>query len=90
MGREDLQLLLLKRRLRIGDCVADLALNQVRRGDSTIALTPKAAGVLEVLVFLAGQSVSKERLLLEVWRDETPTDCTIVGIVDSDSHVYRR
>lgn len=73
--------MLLKRRLRIGDCVADLALNQVRRGDSTIALTPKAAGVLEVLVFLAGQSVSKERLLLEVWRDETPTDDVVIHAI---------
>jgi microcompartment protein CcmK/EutM len=23
-------------------------------------------------------------------RDETPTDCTIVGIIDSDSHVYQK
>jgi len=23
-------------------------------------------------------------------RDDTPTDCTIVGIIDSDAHVYQK
>ncbi|MCB1561179.1 MAG: hypothetical protein KDI75_08810, partial [Xanthomonadales bacterium] len=75
MGREDQiqRWLQQSRQLRVGSCRVDLSLNEVQRGDETVRLTPKAAGVLEVLLFIAGQSASKERLLAEIWRGEFPT-----------------
>jgi len=83
MGREDQVQLWLQssRRLCVGECRVDLTLNEVHRTDHTIRLTPKAAGVLEVLLFIAGQPASKERLLAEVWRGETPTDDVVTHAI---------
>ena len=48
MGREDQiqRWLQQSRQLRVGSCRVDLSLNEVQRGDETVRLTPKAAGVL--------------------------------------------
>ena len=83
MGREDQihRWLQQSRRLRVGDCRVDLSLNEVHRGDETTRLTPKAAGVLEVLLFICGQPASRERLLAEVWRGECPTDDVVTQVI---------
>ena len=53
------------------------------KGKPMIALDTVGAGVGELVFWCRGK---------EAWfpfkRDETPTDCTIVGIIDSDSHVF--
>jgi ethanolamine utilization protein EutN len=55
------------------------------RGKPMIALDAVGAGVGELVFWCRGKEAS-----FPFKRDETPTDCTIVGIIDSDSHVNRR
>ena len=55
------------------------------KGKPTIALDAVGAGVGELVFWCRGKEAS-----FPFKRDETPTDCTIVGIIDSDSHVYSR
>lgn len=52
-------------------------------GSPIVALDSIGAGVGELVFWCAGKEAS-----FPFKRDATPTDCTIVGIVDSDSHVY--
>jgi len=48
-----------------------------------IALDSVGAGVGELVFWCRGKEAS-----FPFKRDETPTDCTIVGVIDSDSHVF--
>lgn len=73
--------LLHARHISIGACRLDRALNEVHDGERCTRLMPKAAAVLEVLVHFGGQPVSKERLLLEVWRGEFPTEDVITNAI---------
>ena len=52
------------------------------KGSPTIALDAVGAGVGELVFWCRGKEAS-----FPFKRDETPTDCTIVGIIDSDAHV---
>jgi ethanolamine utilization protein EutN len=52
------------------------------RGKPMIALDAIGAGVGELVFWCRGKEAS-----FPFKRDETPTDCTIVGIIDSDSHM---
>jgi len=52
-------------------------------GKPTIALDSVGAGVGELVFWCRGKEAS-----FPFKRDETPTDCTIVGIIDSDAHVF--
>ena len=53
------------------------------KGSPTIALDAVGAGKGDLVFWCRGKEAS-----FPFKRDETPTDCTIVGIIDSDSHVY--
>ena len=53
------------------------------KGQPTIALDAVGAGVGELVFWCRGKEAS-----FPFKRDETPTDCTIVGIIDSDAHVF--
>jgi ethanolamine utilization protein EutN len=55
------------------------------KGKPMIALDAVGAGVGELVFWCRGKEAS-----FPFTRDETPTDCTIVGIIDSDSHVYQK
>jgi ethanolamine utilization protein EutN len=55
------------------------------KGKPMIALDAVGAGVGELVFWCRGKEAS-----FPFKRDETPTDCTIVGIIDSDSHVYQK
>lgn len=55
------------------------------KGKPMIALDAAGAGVGELVFWCRGKEAS-----FPFRRDETPTDCTIVGIIDSDSHVYKK
>ncbi len=57
---------------------ADLEL----KGKPQVALDAVGAGVGELVFWCRGKEAA-----FPFKRDATPTDCTIVGIVDSDSHV---
>jgi microcompartment protein CcmK/EutM len=61
----------------------DAQLNE--RGKPMIALDAVGAGVGELVFWCRGKEAA-----FPFKRDETPTDCTIVGIIDSDSHVYQK
>lgn len=54
-------------------------------GKPLVALDAVGAGVGELVFWCRGKEAS-----FPFKRDNTPTDCTIVGIIDSDSHVYRK
>lgn len=59
----------------------DADLNE--KGKPMLALDAIGAGVGELVFWCRGKEAS-----FPFKRDETPTDCTIVGIIDSDTHVY--
>jgi ethanolamine utilization protein EutN len=54
------------------------------KGKPTVALDSVGAGVGELVFWCRGKEAS-----FPFKRDNTPTDCTIVGIVDSEAHVHR-
>ena len=53
------------------------------KGKPMIALDAVGAGIGELVFWCRGKEAS-----FPFKRDSTPTDCTIIGIVDSDSHVF--
>ena len=61
----------------------DADLNE--KGKPMIALDAVGAGAGELVFWCRGKEAS-----FPFKRDETPTDCTIVGIIDSDAHVVNR
>ena len=52
-------------------------------GKPMVALDAVGAGVGELVFWCRGKEAA-----FPFKRDETPTDCTIVGIIDSDKHVF--
>jgi ethanolamine utilization protein EutN len=54
-------------------------------GKSLIALDAVGAGVGELVFWCRGKEAS-----FPFTRDNTPTDCTIVGIIDSEKHVNKK
>ncbi len=54
-------------------------------GKPQVALDAVGAGAGELVFWCRGKEAS-----FPFKRDSTPTDCTIVGIVASDSHVYKK
>ena len=54
------------------------------KGTPQVALDAAGAGVGELVFWCRGKEAS-----FPFKRDSTPTDCTIVGIVDSDLHVFK-
>ena len=55
------------------------------KGKPMVALDAVGAGVGELVFWCRGKEAS-----FPFKREEIPTDCTIVGIIDSDAHVYKR
>lgn len=55
------------------------------RGNPLVALDAVGAGVGELVFWCRGKEAS-----FPFKREDTPTDCTIIGIVDSDAHVYKK
>jgi ethanolamine utilization protein EutN len=52
------------------------------KGNPMVALDSVGAGIGELVFWCRGKEAS-----FPFKRDETPTDCTIVGIIDSDAHM---
>ena len=61
-------------RLRVGDWLLDPAMNQISRGAKVERLEPKAVEVLVALAQRAGEVVTRETLLSEVWKGVTVSD----------------
>src|SRR4051812_17773909 len=64
-------------RYGFGAFVMDTGTRELRRGDQTIPLTPKAFDVLQVLVESGGVVVEKQDLLKSVWPDSFVSDETL-------------
>jgi DNA-binding winged helix-turn-helix (wHTH) protein/Tol biopolymer transport system component len=64
-------------KIRIGTWVATPALNLLEEGGRSIRLEPKAMDVLVYLAARAGQVVSVEELLRDVWRGVVVTDASV-------------
>ena len=54
-------------------------------GKPLVALDSVGAGVGELVFWCRGKEAS-----FPFKRENTPTDCTIVGIIDSEKHVYKK
>ena len=63
--------------------VQSLDTNLEPQGKPLVAVDAAGAGVGELVFWCRGKEAS-----FPFKREDTPTDCTIVGIVDSESHVY--
>jgi len=55
------------------------------KGTPIVALDAVGAGFGELVFWCRGKEAS-----FPFKRDETPTDCTVVGIIDSEAHVYQK
>lgn len=55
------------------------------KGTPMVALDAAGAGPGELVFWCRGKEAA-----FPFRRDETPTDCTIVGIIDSDAHVFQK
>lgn len=62
--------------------VQTLNKNLEPQGKPMVAIDSVGAGVGELVFWCRGKEAS-----FPFKRDDTPTDCTIVGIVDSEAHV---
>ncbi len=68
--------------LRVGDVVVDFRRYEASKGGAALKMTPKEFDVLRVLAARAGEVMSRDELLIEVWGYETsPTTRTV------DNHV---
>ncbi len=69
--------------LRVGECVVDIPLREIRAPGARRPrrITPKAMGVLLVLVEHADRVVSRDALLAEVWPDTLPTDDVVTQAI---------
>jgi len=65
--------------------VQSLNKNLDAQGKPMVAIDSVGAGVGELVFWCRGKEAS-----FPFKREDTPTDCTIVGIVDSDKHVSRQ
>ncbi|MFN2501594.1 MAG: EutN/CcmL family microcompartment protein [Pyrinomonadaceae bacterium] len=54
------------------------------KGRPMVALDAVGAGIGELVFWCRGKEAS-----FPFKRDETPTDCTIIGIIDSERHVFQ-
>ncbi|MBW3550404.1 MAG: winged helix-turn-helix domain-containing protein [Proteobacteria bacterium] len=70
-------------RLRVGECTVDIPLREIRAPSARRLrrVTPKAIGVLLVLVEHADKVVSRDALLARVWPDTLPTDDVLTQAV---------
>ncbi|OBU49787.1 winged helix-turn-helix domain-containing protein [Stenotrophomonas maltophilia] len=70
-------------RIRIGECVVTLSSREVEVAGARRPrrLTPKALGVLRVLLRQPGRVVTREELFAEVWPDTLPTNDVLTQAV---------
>lgn len=66
--------------LRVGELVIDPRRRTARLAQSPVALTPREFALLELLARNAGQVLSKEQILKEVWGDESAHDPNVVEV----------
>src|SRR5688572_31963665 len=70
-------------RLRVGECMVDVPLREIRAPGKRrpLRITPKSMGVLLVLVEQAGRVVSRDAPMAEVWPDTLPTNDVVTQAI---------
>jgi Tol biopolymer transport system component/DNA-binding winged helix-turn-helix (wHTH) protein len=70
-------------RLRVGDCTVDMPLREIHAPGARRArrVTPKAIGVLAVLIEQGGRVVSRDALLAQVWAGTMPSDDVVTQAI---------
>jgi DNA-binding winged helix-turn-helix (wHTH) protein len=68
-------------RVQFGDCTFDALRREVRRGERTAHLSPKAFELLRVLVESRPRALSKEELFRTLWPDTFVTEASLAGLV---------
>lgn len=68
-------------RLNFGDCVFDSQTRELFRGAKPVSVSPKAFGLLEVLVERRPGAVSKEELHTLLWPDTFVSDANLPNLV---------
>lgn len=73
----------LPQRMQVGDCLVLPSLREVHapRARRPQRLTPKAMGVLRVLLAQPGQVVEREALLAQIWPDTQPTNDVVTQAI---------
>jgi TolB-like protein/tetratricopeptide (TPR) repeat protein len=66
---------------QVGDWLVEPRLNRLRKGSDTIALEPKTMAVLVYLVARAGEVVSAEEILTQLWPDTIVNDGSVYWYV---------
>lgn len=66
--------------MEVGDLVVDPVSRSVRRGETSIALSPRELGLLEALMRHPGEVLSKQHLLDAVWGAEFEGDPNVVEV----------
>src|SRR5688500_2997379 len=67
--------------VRFGSYRFEVASGRLWSGPREVRLTPKASGVLKVLVLRAGEPVSKDDLFASVWNDTIVTDDALTSCI---------
>lgn len=77
-------------RIQVGDCVITLSSREVEVEGARrpLRLTPKALGVLRVLMRQPGRVVTREELFAEVWPDTLPTNDVLTQAVTQLRKVF--
>ena len=66
--------------LRVGDLTVDPSCRQVRRGTRPLALTAREYALLMLLLSRAGQVVSRDQILSDVWNDERGASSNVIEV----------
>ncbi len=79
-------------RLRIGDCTITLSSREVvvEGARRPRRLTPKALGVLKVLMRVPGAVVTRDELFAEVWPDTLPTNDVLTQAITQLRKAFSR
>src|SRR5262245_32651476 len=67
--------------VRFGSYLFDVGTGRLWAGPEEVRLTPKAAGVLKVLVTQAGKPVTKEELFSSVWNGTIVSDDALTSCI---------
>jgi DNA-binding winged helix-turn-helix (wHTH) protein len=66
---------------RFGECVFDLSARLLRRGGRTVALSPKAFELLDILVATRPRAVSKTELMERLWPSTVVVEANLSNLV---------
>ncbi len=71
--------------IRVGGATVDFRARTIRRGETTVNLTPKELDLLRFFTTREGEALSRARILAAVWREDSETtsrvvDMTVLGL----------